>query len=112
MRVVPQGPDQLPEAVPPGPAVTVGLMPHRNVIDNAALPLEVGGVAKPERRQRAPTALELVGMADWGGSMPKQLRGDETVRRPGPRPGDGDARPLGGLAVLRARSGDTSRLAG
>ena len=52
-----------------------GLMPHRNVIDNVALPLEVGGVAKPERRDRAASALELVGLADWGGSMPNQLSG-------------------------------------
>ena len=52
-----------------------GLMPHRNVLDNVALPLEVGGVAKAERRERAATALELVGLGDWTGSMPGQLSG-------------------------------------
>lgn len=52
-----------------------GLMPHRNVLDNVALPLEVGGVAKPERRERAASALTLVGLADWTGSMPGQLSG-------------------------------------
>ena len=52
-----------------------GLMPHRSVLDNVALPLEVGGVAKTERRERAGTALELVGLADWLDSMPNQLSG-------------------------------------
>ncbi len=52
-----------------------GLMPHRNVLDNVALPLEVGGVAKAERRERAATALDLVGLGDWTGSTPNQLSG-------------------------------------
>ena len=52
-----------------------GLMPHRNVLDNVALPLEVAGVSKPERRERAGTALEQVGLGDWTGSMPNQLSG-------------------------------------
>ncbi len=52
-----------------------GLMPHRNVLDNVALPLEVGGVAKAERRERAARALELVDLGDWTGSMPNQLSG-------------------------------------
>ena len=52
-----------------------GLMPHRNVLDNVALPLEVGGVDKTDRRDRAEAALELVGLADWRSSMPSQLSG-------------------------------------
>ena len=52
-----------------------GLMPHRNVLDNVALPLEVGGVVKAERRERAAASLELVGLGDWTGSMPSQLSG-------------------------------------
>ncbi len=52
-----------------------GLMPHRSVLDNVALPLEVGGIAKTERRARASAALELVGLADWLDSMPNQLSG-------------------------------------
>ncbi len=52
-----------------------GLMPHRNVLDNVALPLEVGGIAKAERRERAATALGLVGLGEWTGSMPNQLSG-------------------------------------
>ena len=52
-----------------------GLMPHRNVLDNVALPLEVGGMVKAERRERAAASLELVGLGDWAGSMPSQLSG-------------------------------------
>ena len=52
-----------------------GLMPHRNVLDNVALPLEIGGAAKAERRERAAAALEVVGLGDWTGSMPNQLSG-------------------------------------
>ena len=52
-----------------------GLMPHRNVLDNVALPLEIAGVARSERRERAGDALELVGLRDWTQSMPNQLSG-------------------------------------
>ncbi|MXX46717.1 MAG: betaine/proline/choline family ABC transporter ATP-binding protein [Chloroflexi bacterium] len=52
-----------------------GLMPHRNVLDNVGLPLEVAGVDKQERRDRANSALELVGLGEWTGSMPNQLSG-------------------------------------
>lgn len=52
-----------------------GLMPHRTVMDNVALPLEIGGVARRERRERAADALELVGLGDWTASMPNQLSG-------------------------------------
>lgn len=52
-----------------------GLMPHRNVLDNVALPLEVADIAKSERRERAAAALEQVGLADWTGSLPSQLSG-------------------------------------
>jgi glycine betaine/proline transport system ATP-binding protein len=52
-----------------------GLMPHRNVLDNVALPLEVSGVSRSERRERAAAALDLVGLADWTDSTPAQLSG-------------------------------------
>ena len=45
------------------------------MIDNVALPLEIGGVARRERRARAGEALELVGLGDWTASMPGQLSG-------------------------------------
>ena len=52
-----------------------GLMPHRNVIDNVAWPLEVAGMNRRERRERAAASLELVGLRDWTDSMPQQLSG-------------------------------------
>ncbi|MYJ01232.1 MAG: betaine/proline/choline family ABC transporter ATP-binding protein, partial [Chloroflexi bacterium] len=52
-----------------------GLMPHRTVMDNVALPLEIGGVARRERRERAANALDLVGLREWITSMPSQLSG-------------------------------------
>ena len=52
-----------------------GLMPHRTVIDNVAWPLELSGIKRRERRERAGAALELVGLREWGNSMPQQLSG-------------------------------------
>ncbi len=52
-----------------------GLMPHRTVLDNVALPLEIGGIARRARRERAANALQLVGLREWTASMPNQLSG-------------------------------------
>ena len=52
-----------------------GLMPHRNVIDNAAWGLEVQGVPKKERYARCEAALGVVGLAGWENSFPRQLSG-------------------------------------
>ena len=52
-----------------------GLMPHRNVIDNAAWGLEVQGVKKDERYSRTRDVLELVGLAGWEEAYPRQLSG-------------------------------------
>ena len=52
-----------------------GLMPHRNVLDNAAWGLEVQGVGKEERYSRVRAVLELVGLAGWETSYPRQLSG-------------------------------------
>ncbi|WP_083259809.1 quaternary amine ABC transporter ATP-binding protein [Cellulosimicrobium cellulans] len=51
------------------------LLPHRTVLDNAAYPLEIQGVGKTERRDKARTALELVGLGGWEDSLPSQLSG-------------------------------------
>ncbi|PZR54373.1 glycine betaine ABC transporter ATP-binding protein [Xylanimonas oleitrophica] len=51
------------------------LLPHRTVLDNAAYPLEIQGVPKAERREKARTALELVGLGGWEDSLPSQLSG-------------------------------------
>ena len=52
-----------------------GLMPHRNVLDNAGWGLEVQGVKKAEREARVREVLALVGLAGWEQSYPRQLSG-------------------------------------
>ena len=52
-----------------------GLMPHRNVLDNVCWGLEVNGVERRRRRDRAEEALAAVGLGGWGASMPDQLSG-------------------------------------
>ncbi len=52
-----------------------GLMPHRNVMENAAWGLEVQGVPEPERHARTREVLEMVGLGDWEASYPRQLSG-------------------------------------
>ena len=51
------------------------LLPHRSVLDNAAYPLEIQGVARDERVARAMTALELVGLGGWEHKLPSELSG-------------------------------------
>ena len=52
-----------------------GLFPHRRVLDNIAYGLEVQGVPKAERYQRASALLERVGLRGWGDHFPQQLSG-------------------------------------
>jgi glycine betaine/proline transport system ATP-binding protein len=52
-----------------------GLFPHRRVIDNAAYGLEVQGVDKHERVERAMKVLEVVGLKGWEHHYPQQLSG-------------------------------------
>ncbi|HLS14791.1 MAG TPA: glycine betaine/L-proline ABC transporter ATP-binding protein [Beutenbergiaceae bacterium] len=51
------------------------LLPHRTVRDNVAYPLEIRGVAKAERRQRADETIALTGLGGWEDSLPSQLSG-------------------------------------
>ncbi|WP_127573965.1 quaternary amine ABC transporter ATP-binding protein [Georgenia faecalis] len=51
------------------------LLPHRSVLDNAAYPLEIQGVSKAERRERAAEALRMTGLGGWESSLPSQLSG-------------------------------------
>src|SRR5699024_800143 len=51
------------------------LLPHRTVRDNAAYPLQIQGVRKAERLERAENALQLVGLGGWGDMLPAQLSG-------------------------------------
>ncbi|RFO95699.1 glycine/betaine ABC transporter [Rhodoferax lacus] len=53
----------------------VALLPHRNVLENAAFGLEVQGVPKAERHRIATAALAKVGLSDWTHKMPRELSG-------------------------------------
>ena len=51
------------------------LMPHLNVIDNAAFGLELSGIPVAERRERALIALDQVGLKSYAESYPDELSG-------------------------------------
>lgn len=52
-----------------------GLLPWRNVLDNIALGLELAGVPKAQRMERAEAQLELVGLTGWGYCRYDELSG-------------------------------------
>ncbi len=52
-----------------------GLFSHRRVIDNVAFGLEIQGVAKSQRYERALEVLSVVGLSDWADHFPQQLSG-------------------------------------
>ena len=52
-----------------------GLLPHRNVIDNVAFGLEIQGVAKATRREKAAAAIKQVGLAGYENSPVQALSG-------------------------------------
>lgn len=51
------------------------LFPHRTVLENAALGLEIQGMEVSKRMQLAEEALALVGLEGWGASLPRELSG-------------------------------------
>ncbi|MEV3855760.1 glycine betaine/L-proline ABC transporter ATP-binding protein [Streptomyces sp. NPDC050095] len=51
------------------------LFPHRSVLENAAYGLEVQGVPRAERNERATEALRLAGLEGWEKSFPDELSG-------------------------------------
>ncbi|ODT82017.1 MAG: glycine/betaine ABC transporter [Pelagibacterium sp. SCN 64-44] len=57
-----------------------GLLPHRSVIDNVAYGLEVRGVGKAERLERAAKWIEIVGLSGYEQSRPRQLSGGQQQR--------------------------------
>ncbi len=52
-----------------------GLFPHRRVLDNVAYGLEVQGIGRDERHERARRVLDTVGLGGWGDHYPQQLSG-------------------------------------
>jgi glycine betaine/proline transport system ATP-binding protein len=53
----------------------MGLLPHRTVIDNVALPLELRGVSVRERHALANEKLALVDLTGWNDRYPDELSG-------------------------------------
>ena len=51
------------------------LMPHRSVIDNIAMPLEIRGVNKNQRYEKANEILNLVELQGWGNKYAHELSG-------------------------------------
>jgi len=52
-----------------------GLLPHKNVLDNAAYGLEVKGLGKSERYSIAQEMLEKVGLTGWENANQRELSG-------------------------------------
>ncbi|MFM8266978.1 MAG: glycine betaine/L-proline ABC transporter ATP-binding protein [Ilumatobacteraceae bacterium] len=57
-----------------------GLLPHRTLADNVAFGLELRGVDRHERRERAARTLELVGLPGMDDYRPHQLSGGQQQR--------------------------------
>jgi glycine betaine/proline transport system ATP-binding protein len=51
------------------------LMPHRSVLDNVAMPLEIRNVAKNERLRQAAAILDIVELGAWGSKFAHELSG-------------------------------------
>ena len=56
------------------------LLSSRTAAENVALPLEIAGMDRAERRRRALELLDLVGLADRASSHPAQLSGGQKQR--------------------------------
>ena len=57
-----------------------GLLPHRDVLENVAFPLEVQGIGKEERITRAKHMIDLVGLGGRESYFPRELSGGQQQR--------------------------------
>lgn len=53
----------------------MALLPHRTVLENAVLPLELRGDAPESRNSAARHTLKTVGLAEWANRLPHELSG-------------------------------------
>ena len=51
------------------------LMPHRSVIDNIAMPMEIRGINKNQRYEQANKILDIVELQGWGNKFAHELSG-------------------------------------
>ncbi|MEM8750144.1 MAG: betaine/proline/choline family ABC transporter ATP-binding protein [Pseudomonadota bacterium] len=51
------------------------LMPHRSVLDNVAMPLEIRGVNKNDRLEAAERTIDMVELTGWGNKFAHELSG-------------------------------------
>ena len=51
------------------------LMPHRSVVDNIAMPLEIRGISKNDRLDEANKILDIVELQGWGNKFAHELSG-------------------------------------
>lgn len=56
------------------------LLPHRNVLQNIAFPLEVQGIDKESREKRAREIIQIVGLDGREGYYPRELSGGQQQR--------------------------------
>lgn len=56
------------------------LFPHMTVLENVAYGLEVGGMRKPQAKEKAMEGLGLVGLGDFGARLPSELSGGQQQR--------------------------------
>jgi len=56
------------------------LLPHRTVIDNVAFPLEVQGISRAKRHERALEIIQLVGLSGRERYYPRELSGGQQQR--------------------------------
>lgn len=59
---------------------TYNLIPHQTVLSNVEIALELSGVSKKERKEKALTMLEKVGLKGQEHKLPKQLSGGQMQR--------------------------------
>ncbi len=52
-----------------------GLFPHRTIIENIAFGLEIKGIKKQQRLEKAGEVLEMVGLGGWQNNYPRELSG-------------------------------------